>query len=94
MALPQKLPLELMQTVWASELNPVIAFPPNNGILLKNIALSIGTNVINHRLSRMQQGWVLTDQDAAASIYRSQPLNKLTLTLTSDAACSISLWVY
>jgi len=94
MSLPQKLPLELMQTKWASEINPVLKFPPINGVLLKNIALSIGDNSINHLLQRVQQGWVLTDQDASANIYRGKAFNSLTLTLTSDAVVNISIWCY
>jgi len=94
MSLPQKLPLDLMQTRWASEINPVIGFAPNQGILLKNIELINGVTVINHRLSRQMQGWVLMDIDGPASIHRSQPLNASTLTLTSNSACTIALWVF
>jgi hypothetical protein len=64
------------------------------GLLLKNIALNIGDNVINHLLGRMMQGWILTDQSAGATIYRSQPLNDKTLTLNASAGLTISLWVF
>jgi len=94
MSLPQKMPWELAQTRWASEINPVIGFAPNQGILLKNIELINGVTVINHRLSRQMQGWVLMDIDGPASIHRSQPLNASTLTLTSNSACTIALWVF
>lgn len=94
MSLPQKLPLDLMQTRWASEIEPVINLPPNQGVLLKNIQLANGVTVINHRLSKQMQGYIITDQDAAASIHRSKPLNASTLTLTSNAACNISLWCF
>lgn len=39
-------------------------------------------------------GWMLVDQDTLANIYRSKPKNDTTLTLTSDAACVVSLWVF
>lgn len=94
MSLPQKLPLPLMQTTWASQLDPVVNFPANQGILIKNQPLISGVTVINHKLQRTQQGWIIIDQDAQARIYRSQPFNTLTLTLTSDAATNISLWVF
>ena len=42
----------------------------------------------------MQQGWIISDQSAAASIYRSAAFNDLTLTLTSSAPCTINLVVY
>lgn len=94
MSLPQKLSLDLMQTTWATELNPIIAFPPNQGILLKNIELINGITVVNHRLGRQQQGYVITDQNGAASIYRSANFNTLTLSLTSNAAVTVALWVF
>ena len=92
--LPQKLPYELMLTKWASELNPVLANDLIQGILLKGTKLSIGSNVINHLLGRTMVGWYVVDQDAAASIYRSAPLNDQTLTLTSNAVTTVNLWVF
>lgn len=92
--LPRNLPLPLMTTQWASQLDPIISLPPNQGILLKNIVLINGVNVVNHKLQRMPQGYIIIDQDALASIYRSAALNSLTLTLTSNAAVTLSLWVF
>ena len=83
-----------MQNKWASELNPLLNQPQNNGILLKNISLIAGQTIINHRLGKKQQGWIITDINAAATIYRSQPLNDKTLTLTSSAPCTVNLQVF
>lgn len=83
-----------LQTNWATQLNPVIQKEIVQGILLKNISLLTGANIINHKLSRQMQGWMVSDIDAAVSIYRSQPLNDKTLTLTSSGAATISLWVF
>lgn len=94
MALPLRLSWGLAQDRWASSLNPIIQFPPNQGTLLKNVSLDVGVNQVNHKLGRNQQGWIVTDIDAAAQIYRSQPFNSTILTLTSDVACTINLWVY
>jgi hypothetical protein len=92
--LSQKLPLELMQTQWAQELNPIIRNQLLQGILLQNITIKSGVNVINHKLGRKQIGYIIADIDSPAVIYRSQPLNALTLTLTSDANANISVWVF
>jgi hypothetical protein len=73
---------------------PVMNNEINQGILLTNIPLINGATTINHLLSRKQQGWMIADVNAAATIYRSQPLNDKTLTLTSNAACLISIWVF
>lgn len=87
-------PFQLLQNSWASALNPLLANPVCTGILLKNIALASGANTINHKLGRTPQGWLIIDRDGTATIYRSQPLNNLTLTLTSSASINVSLYVF
>ena len=94
MALPQKLPLDLMQTAWATELNPLIKNVITKGNLITNIKIATGVNVINHLLSKQQTGYFITDIDAAVTLYRSQPLNNKTLTLTASGPCTIALWVF
>ncbi len=94
MALPLRLPWEKAQDRWATDLNPVIDFAPTQGILLTNQALKDGVTVLNHLLGRQQQGWMITDINGPATIYRSQPFNSLTLTLTSSAAVTCNIWVY
>lgn len=86
--------LSQMQTQWGSQLNPILANPSSNMAILKNISLSTGTNVINHLLDRTQQGWIITDINAAVTIYRSQPFNDKTLTLVSSGAATVSLGVF
>jgi hypothetical protein len=93
-SLPQKLSWDLAQTRWANMINPTINFPPIQGTLLTNVNLINGVTVINHLLGRNQQGWILTDQTAAANIYRSAPFNSLTLSLTSDASTTVNIWCY
>ncbi len=94
MSLPQKLPLDMMQVRWATALDPIIRNLLVQGILISNIKITTGSNTINHKLGRKQIGYIITDQNAQASLFRSQPLNDLTLTLTSDADCTISLWCF
>jgi hypothetical protein len=86
--------LQMMQSSWASSINPVLSKEIVQGTLLQNVALVTGNNVVNHLLGRKQVGWMIADQNAAASIYRSAALNDLTLTLNSSAPCVISLWVF
>lgn len=98
MALPQikggDQTLQLMQTKWASELNPLLAKPLSKSLILRDVKLINGVNNINHLLGRTQQGWIIADVDAIASIFRSQPFNDLTLTLTTNADCTVTLMVY
>lgn len=86
--------LTLWQTKWKSLLDPILGNELVNGIQLRNILLATGDNVINHRLGRTMQGWILTDQSANSLIYRSQPLNSATLTLNSSGPVTVSLWCF
>lgn len=84
----------LLQTAWAQQLNPIIQNPVVQSSILKNIPLTTGTNVINHKLGRQMQGWMVCDMNAAVTVYRSQPFNNLTLTLTSSGDATVSLVVF
>lgn len=84
----------MFQTRWAEDLNPVLNNAVVNGVLLKSVVLANGVTVVNHKLGRTPQGWFIADINAAATIYRSQPFDPLTLTLTSNAAVTINLWVF
>lgn len=95
--LAQKLPLELMQTQWAQELNPLISNPTTKTTVLKNINLVTGTNVINHKLGRALQGWYLVRIRAATTVYDTQDANQtptLTLVLNASAPAIVDLVVF
>lgn len=84
-----------MQTTrWKSLIDPILKNPLNSVSILEDVSLKVGDNVINHRLGRKLRGWVLLDVNAATTIYRSAPLNDLTLTLNSSAVATISLGVF
>ena len=93
-SLSSNLPYTQMLQKWSSELNPLIANPLNSVSIIKEVQLKVGSNVINHLLGKMQQGWFLTDINGAATIYRSAPFNNLTLTLTSSAAVVVNIGVF
>lgn len=86
--------LMLLQTKWKSAIQPMLASVLGQGLLLSNIDIVVGENVINHLLGRKQQGWIITDIDAVANIYKFGTFNDKTLTLTSDTPCTISVWVF
>lgn len=84
----------LMQTRWSAALEPLLKAPSLKGYVLEGVNLINGATVINHLLSRKLQGWYVVDQNAAATIFRSQPKNDKTLTLTSNAAVIVDLFVF
>lgn len=83
-----------MQNRWKAIIDPVLSLPTNQGVILKNVVLTVGDNVINHLLGRMMQGWILIDIDGAAMIYRSADFNSKTLTLNTSADVIINLEVF
>lgn len=92
--LPLAQPASSEDTRWKSLIDPVLNSVLLQGVLLKNVTLQIGINTINTTLGKTSQGYLIADQNAAAQIYRSQPLNDKTLTLTSDAIVTLSLWIF
>lgn len=92
--LSSNLDWDAAKNLWAQSLNPVLGNPLLSGNAIGPISLVTGVNIINHGLGRVMQGWMITDQNASASFYRSSPLNDKTLILTSNAAVKVMLWVY
>jgi len=88
---------QLMQSSWATAINPVLAAPANKSILIKNVSLAIGSNSINHNLGRVLQGWSIIRKRGPANIYDTQDQNQmpaLTLTLVSDTAVVVDIEVF
>ena len=97
MGLPRKLNWEIAQDRWAAQLDPVLALPQSQSIILKNVALINGTTVVNHKLGRNLQGWKIIRLRASATIYDNQDSNQtpnLTLILVSNAAVTVDLEVF
>jgi hypothetical protein len=67
------------------------------GIILKNVALAVGSNTIQHGLGRLLLGWFIVRQRASASIYDTQDTNTsqtTTLKLTSSAVVTVDIYVF
>lgn len=90
--------LTLMQSAWASQLDPVLKLPINSGVLLKSVPLLVGQNLVNHRLGRKLQGYFITRMRSIHSdIYDTQDSNRtpdLTLLLNSSAAVVVDILVF
>lgn len=89
--------LTMMQNKWKSELDPMLSNPSNNSIILKNVLLTTGNNIINTLIGRKLQGWSIVRQRGPASIYDNQDNNQapgFTLLLVSSANVSIDLEVF
>lgn len=85
--------LLLLQTSWSTALSPLLKNPIANGILIETPLIN-GSNIINHRLGRKPQGYIIVDQDALASFFRSAPFSELTLALDSSANVNVRLYIF
>lgn len=95
--LPKQLTLDQLQTKWPAIIDPITTNPANNSIILPNISLIVGANVINHKLGRKLQGWRTSRVRAVCSLYDTQDTNQmpeLTLNLVSNAVVTVDLEVY
>lgn len=92
--LSPKLEWSKANPIWAQSLNPFLANPFNSMSIISNYSFKAGTNILNHGLGHMMKGWVIIDPQGSGNLYRSAPLNSLTLTLTSNAdfICSIGVF--
>jgi hypothetical protein len=67
-----------------------------DGVLIEDVPLVNGTNVINHRLGRRIRGWLLMRPRGAAAF--SYPVetasDNKTLTLAFGASATADVWVY
>lgn len=90
--------LARLQTAWAKALNPVVDAPLLQGILLQGLELASGANVIDHRLGRAPQGYIVTRMRGTAATLidtqESNPRPALTLQITASAATTVDLYVF
>lgn len=87
-------PNQLWQSQWASELNALLAKPLSQGSLIGPFTLSVGNNVLNTRLGRSLQGWVVARVLGAPTALYEVSSDTSTLTLNSSAIATISLIVF
>ncbi len=86
----------LLQTAWASQLNPLLANPVLQGVLQKNVVLNPGLNVINHKLGRNLQGYLITGMhNLYSQIFDTTSTTpNLTLNLNSSVSTSIDIYCF
>lgn len=95
--LPKNLTWPMAQTQWPEQIDPVLQNPLVQGRLITGQKLINGTTAVNHGLGRKLQGWIIVGINGIAGIYDTQATNQtpaLTLNLVSNAACTVSLWVF
>ena len=94
MALPLLQSFQLLQNQWKSILDPVVANPIVKGQAVNGIALTTAATTVPIKLGRTQQGWFITDINAAATVFRTGDFNSDNMVLTASASCTVNLWVF
>jgi hypothetical protein len=87
----------LLQTNWKIQLDPVIALPLSSSIILEDLNLFTGKNVIDHKLGRNLQGWIVTHQSGFSQFYDNQAANPLpdkNLWLYASSGVNVNLMVF
>jgi hypothetical protein len=67
-----------------------------NGVLITDVALTSGqANIINHKLSRLPIGYVITyiNTNVSAPIWQNDK-NNLTIDLRTSTNCVVNVWVF
>jgi len=94
MALPLLQSFSLLQNQWKSILDPIVANAIVQGSQLTGVQINASATTIPHKLGRKQQGWFITDINAAAMVFRTGDFNDSNMILTASAPCVAAIWVY
>lgn len=87
--------LNRLQDNLIQAIEPLTKVPINGGILLSNVALSIGSNTVQHGLDRLPLGMIVVGNSAGSVLsYIASAANNKTIPVTASAATTASFWVF
>lgn len=89
--------LNKVQRNISNVVDPIVKINILDGVLVQNISLdSSKDNVIDPKLGREVQGWIVTRKRSAADIYDKQDTSSSTktLTLSTSSNVEIDLWIF
>lgn len=86
--------IDMMQRNICNAVDSLSSISILDGIAIKSISLTAYTpTILEHRLGRAPQGWLVTDKNTDANVWSTNKTDKF-LYLTSSMDTTISLWVY
>lgn len=77
--------------------NGLLSAPLAESVLLEDVSLFAGANIVNHGLGRPLRGWIVTRMRGAAMVFDTQDTNRTparTLALQASANVSLDLMVF
>lgn len=81
----------------ADGFNPVLNSPILDSVIVSNVVLSVGDNVVNHKLGRPPLGWIIIRKRAAGNFYDKQDTNTIpnrTIVINSDSAVTVDFYFF
>lgn len=91
------LDLERVQSNIDRVVNPIVVNPVLDFNIVKSVSLSIGDNLVNHKLNRAPLGWFLVRKRGAAELYDKQDSNStpsINYIINSDAAVTVDFYFF
>lgn len=86
--------VDRVQTNLAKTLRPILQNPMVDGVHKRGVSLSTTAADIEHGLGRRPEGFVITKQDAAASIYEPSESTLPTRLITLQASASVTADIF
>lgn len=87
--------VNLLQDAVDKALTPVLNVPLIDGVLLKNVSIATGLNIVNHTLGREPLGWIVVDKNSSATVYRqTSAIPDRTLNFVASGSGVFSFWVF
>jgi hypothetical protein len=91
------LDMNKIQSNISNVITPVVLNPILDFNIVKSVVLSIGDNLVNHKLNRAPLGWFVVRQRGLASLYDKQDSNStptVNYIITSDAAVTVDIYFF
>lgn len=85
--------LDQVQSNIAASLTPLSKAKIVDGAHVVDVELTTGTNRVGHKLERVPEGWIISDRDSAATVYRTAWDSK-TVDLVASAAVTCRIWFF
>lgn len=94
-ALTNNAEINRIQLNIAEFVSPLTSNPMLDGRLIENVVLGTTETLIEHKLGRAYQGWIIVNKNAAQDVYvSSTSLPKKHLALTAGGTVTVSIWVF
>ena len=86
-----------LQTHIKTVLNPLLELPISDGVMIENLDIGTGDTVVNHKLGRNCEGFLVVRLKSNATIYESSTVNATpenTIILKASGAATANIYFF